>query len=148
MDSSHWNIIHLLSETRLKTLWWKIVHNIYPGNYLLNKMGLSNTDKCNYCNEIDDTAHFFFHCPQICPLWNEVTREINRFLGITLVLNVDMVILGLTARHHITRSNMNKINHAIAIGKMAISKFKYGPNRYLLDIYKYDSQLRELWPII
>ena len=148
MDSSHWNIIHLLSETRLKTLWWKIVHNIYPGNYLLNKMGLSNTDKCNYCNEIDDTAHFFFHCPQIRPLWNEVTREINRFLGITLVLNVDMVILGLTARHHITRSNMNKINHAIAIGKMAISKFKYGPNRYLLDIYKYDSQLRELWPII
>ena len=146
LDISHWKLIQQLKETRLKTLWWKIVHDIYPGNYMLNKMGLSNTPGCNFCNEIDDTVHFFYQCTQIRPLWYEIEREINRFLGIIIELRKHMVILGIEKNPDISRPDLNKINHAIAIGKMAISKFKYGPNRNLLEIYKTDSKLRELWP--
>ena len=47
-------------ETRLKVLHWKILHNIYPTNILLNKMNIEETNKCSYCNDIVDFIEHFF----------------------------------------------------------------------------------------
>ena len=147
INEPHWKLIHDLKETRLRSLCWKIVHDIYPGNYLLYKMRISDTDRCHFCNEVDDTVHFFFQCTQVRPLWIEVAAEIDRFLGISVVLTEAMVILGVNIPHA-TSTELRKIYHAIAIGKLAVSKFRYGPVRSLLEIYKTDSRMRELWPVL
>eukprot|EP00745_Piridium_sociabile_P027238 TRINITY_DN4391_c0_g1_i5.p1 TRINITY_DN4391_c0_g1~~TRINITY_DN4391_c0_g1_i5.p1 ORF type:complete len:187 (-),score=10.40 TRINITY_DN4391_c0_g1_i5:433-993(-) len=48
MTDKHWNLVfNCTRETRLRVLQWKILHNIYPTNILLNKMGLSNSSQCN-----------------------------------------------------------------------------------------------------
>ena len=41
------------TEVRLRTLQWKIIHNIYPTKILLHKMKLSDTSDCAYCTETD-----------------------------------------------------------------------------------------------
>ena len=51
------------SETRLRLLQWKILHNIYPTSILLNKMGISNSKNSAFgCNQTDYPEHFFFSC--------------------------------------------------------------------------------------
>ena len=51
--------IHATKEIRLRVLHWKITHSIYPTNILLHKMGLSNTENCNSCEEKDYIEHFW-----------------------------------------------------------------------------------------
>ena len=36
-------------ETRLRVLQWKILHKIYPTAILLNKMGVTTNDQCEFC---------------------------------------------------------------------------------------------------
>ena len=40
-------------ETRLRLLQFKFIHNIYPTNILLNKMGLVTTNNYVWCSELD-----------------------------------------------------------------------------------------------
>ena len=49
-------------ETRLKTLQFKFIHNIYPTNILLNKMGLVTTNNYFWCSEVDYIKHAFYQC--------------------------------------------------------------------------------------
>ena len=71
-------IFQSTSETRLRVLHWKILHNMYPTNILLNKMGISNSDTCNACNSgaRDFIEHVFFHCTKVKPIWGLVEKEI------------------------------------------------------------------------
>ena len=43
-------LFNATKETRLKTLQWKILHNIYPTNILLYKIGKSDSSNCNHCS--------------------------------------------------------------------------------------------------
>ena len=80
ITQTHWEAtINATKETRLRVLHWKILHNIYPTNVLLNKMGIANSNKCNACTagETDYTEHFFFKCATIHSIWKMVEREIS-----------------------------------------------------------------------
>ena len=145
VDKLHWQIIHQLKESRLKALTWKIVHNIYPTNILLNKMKISDTQNCKFCKVIDVMEHFFFSCEKVKPLWQEIQRDIQAFLNVEIKLTQEMVILGVTDYQGTTAEVRKKINWVIAIGKMVISKFKYGKPRNILEIYETDSRHRQLW---
>ena len=52
-------------EIRLQVLQWKIIHNIYPTQILLCKIGKSANSNCKYCNEKDFLEHFFCTCPAV-----------------------------------------------------------------------------------
>ena len=39
-------------ETRLRVLKWKIFHDIYPTNIMLNRMNIRESDKCTFCPDI------------------------------------------------------------------------------------------------
>lgn len=43
-----------------------------------------------------------------------------------------------------TKKELQVINHAIIIGKMCISKYKYGKNYHLVSLYRSESRLRKL----
>ena len=60
-------------ESRLRELQWKILHNIYPTNILLHKIGIASNNKCTYCNDqVDFIEHFFVNCKQISNIWTMV----------------------------------------------------------------------------
>ena len=64
LEQGHWKLVHQLKETKLKSLGWKILHNIFPTNINLSKMGYANTENCKYCNLLDTIEHFFYHCKE------------------------------------------------------------------------------------
>ena len=59
-------------EVRLQVLQWKIIHNIYPTQILLNKMGKSTDSNCRYCGQRDFIEHFFCSCPSVVAIWMTV----------------------------------------------------------------------------
>ncbi|XP_076468368.1 uncharacterized protein LOC143299124 [Babylonia areolata] len=44
------NDFSCFSETRLKEVQWKILHNIYPTSILLHKMEIMENNKCSICD--------------------------------------------------------------------------------------------------
>ena len=108
-------------------------------------MKLANSANCKYCSVIDHAEHFFFQCNKVKPLWAEVQKDIKTKIGVTLVITVEKVLLGVPHISGINQSCLKKINTILAIGKMAISKFKYGKQRNILEIYETDCNLRKVW---
>ena len=57
-------------ETRLHELQWKILHNVYPTKIILQKMKVTESNKCNYCADtIDFPEHFSFKCKFVLSFW-------------------------------------------------------------------------------
>ena len=55
-----------------------------------------------------------------------------------------VALFGITDHEGATRSEINQINQLIAIGRMTISKFRYGRGRNLIEIYESDCALRKV----
>ncbi len=128
-----WNICYTTTtEPRLKSLQWKILHRVYPTNILLKKMGKSHSDLCAVCHETDTLEHFFVDCMQVKPMWQRIERS--------LFNNPAENRPGITNEDKIFGYKFNEINNyvlenvLIMIGKLCISKFKYGeyPNLCVL----------------
>ena len=147
IGKQHWNIFKTTKESRLRELHWKILHNIYPTNILLLKMGIANTEYCTWCGvEIDYVEHFFFKCSKINHLWKHVEQTFYVKWKIKIVLDVHMVLLGIVDKKTFNLSNlqMDYINHLIQIGKMCISKFRYGTPINLVIMFDNDLQMRKI----
>ena len=148
IDNTHWmQAINATTEIRLRVLHWKIMNNIYPTNILLFKMSIRNTQNCEWCNEFDYIEHFFATCKLVKPLWEELESQINVFIGKKIKLTMRLILLGVTANDKIDKKYIANINHAILIGKMVISKFKYGNAHNLKDTFEKESKLRNLWKL-
>ena len=59
----------VVRETKLHSFQFKLIHRIINCNKKLYDMKIKASPQCSYCDEIDDTSHFFFHCPNIRHLW-------------------------------------------------------------------------------
>ena len=145
VSKAHWDIVHGLKESRLIALSWKLIHNIYPTNILLYKMSISPSQNCSYCDVVDFIEHFFFQCKKVSPLWNEIQNDIKANLDISIKLNESHIILGIPSVSGLSKTDVRKINQAIAIGRLAVSKFRYGPKRNILEIYESECSLRKIW---
>eukprot|EP00916_Digyalum_oweni_P014605 GHVL01023964.1.p1 GENE.GHVL01023964.1~~GHVL01023964.1.p1 ORF type:complete len:272 (+),score=22.79 GHVL01023964.1:821-1636(+) len=133
------------TETRLKELQWKILHNIYPTNILLLKMGLTNNDKCPYCIEqVDYIEHFFFYCSKIHHLWKHVETLFYDRYNIAIILQATDVLICVQDKNGLTHDMFKYLTHLILIGKMCISKFRYGTPLEILFIFQRDLTLRGL----
>ena len=108
-------------------------------------MKISDTQNCKFCKVIDVMEHFFFSCKKVKPLWEEIEKDIQAFLSVNIKLTQIMIILGVTDYHGSKAEVRKQINWVIAIGKMVISKFKYGRPRNIIEIYESDSRVRKLW---
>ena len=141
-----WNIPYLSTkESRLRELQWKILHNIYPTNILLLKMGLRESNVCLFCNgSIDFVEHFFFYCPNINKLWGYISDYISRLYDLKVTFNAKDVLIGIIDYEEkgLSKDQGNVVNHLILIGKMIISKFKYGTALNLEIMLSKELQLR------
>jgi exonuclease III len=146
LSETHWQVaVNCTQEVRLRVLQWKILHNIFPTNILLHKMGLRTSRHCSYCDETDFIEHFFYECTHINKLWTEIENIITCYTGHRLNLSVTDILFG------VFHPVMNKkqyivINHLILIGKMCISKIKYGKGGHLLSLFHNEVIIRKVMP--
>ena len=146
IDKTHWEAIFDASkETRLRVLQWKILHNIYPTNILLNKMGIANSNKCSACStgETDYIEHFFFRCYKIHAIWKIVEGEINARIGSRVTISETTALLG----YHDNRAHSSKeraiINWLITLAKLCVSKHRYGDRMAIELIFEKELRLRD-----
>lgn len=145
LSEGYWNLaVDCTSETRLRVLQWKVLHNIYPTNILLKKMGITDTDLCSTCKEMDYTEHFFFRCSQVQPLWQEIENRLAAYLGFRIHISEQVVMIGILNDNRVSKSDLKVINHAILIGKMSISIFRYGKMKNLMIIFEQAATYRKL----
>ena len=66
-------------------------------------------------------------------------------MNLKVILSGKIVLLGAHYIQGITRSQRNQINKVIAVGKMAVSKYKFKKEKTIEDIYLSEADLRSLW---
>ena len=99
ISQGYWNIApECNKETRLRVLQWKILHNIWPTNIMLKKMGIKQTENCSWCGVKDFSEHFFFSCTALKGLWQLIKSKIEIHLGIKINLDEKTVMLGMLTR--------------------------------------------------
>ena len=142
LDSKYWSLpFTACKETRLRVLQWKILHNIYPTNILLHKMGIAPSEKCNACNadKKDYIEHFFFTCSKISGLWEHVKRIILMRTGQTLNITTDIALLGFIGES----KHRGTINYLLTLAKMCISKYRYGEGFPIVLIFERELMIRD-----
>ena len=131
-------------ETRLIVLQWKVLHNIYPTGTLLHKMKINPTDLCKFCDARDTPLHFFFECKAVTQLWKEIESIILLKTNCKISLSAKDVILGVLPNKDTIKQYICKINLLILIGKLVISKGKYGKVANFKSILENELILRKI----
>ena len=130
-------------ETRLRALQFKILHNIYPTNIILEEMGIAPNSLCQLGKVQDFTEHFCAECTAVKPMWKEIEKYLAIYPARSIKLSPSSILLGID--NSIASVNEQKIiNHAILIGKMCISKFKYGKPTDLISLFQTECKTRQL----
>lgn len=129
------------NEERLRLLHWKILHNIYPTNILLHKMGLRENNLCPDCKEIDYIEHFFWSCKKVQIVWELCKNIIFKELGISINFTLRDILFGYSTSEY-RKHAIQFINHMILISKLVISKFKYGTPYDARFIFEKETSLR------
>ena len=141
----HYDIAKLTTtESRLRLLHFKILHNIYPTNIILAKMKVKENNLCESCHVPDYLEHFFVHCTQVQEFWvslkSTVLNDINRNIN----FSTEMILFGInklkSREYNLTEKKY--LNYLILVAKMCISKFKYGPIKHLSLIFEQEWYLR------
>ena len=133
---------HLKMEARILTLQWKILHNVYPTNVLLKRMGKSDTDMCRACNDLETVQHFFGEsCIKVKSLW----KHIDRFISVTNNERIRLTDVDILFGYKVQNVEKHiEINRLILLGKLCISKFKYGKHANLLLLFEQECRLRNI----
>ena len=145
LHSNTWNNILIgLKETKLREVQWKIVHNIYPTNILLNKMGIKSSEKCDFCDEVDVVEHMFFRCKRLQTFWTDVSKRIDNRVNKKIKLNEISIVLGIEQEHpKLCYEEIKLLNTILIIGKLSIIKNKM--NKTKIDIiFERELQLRNI----
>jgi exonuclease III len=56
-------------ETKIQSFQLKLLHRITSCNKWLFNIKIKDSDKCSYCNNVDDIPHFFINCPKVLEFW-------------------------------------------------------------------------------
>ena len=121
------NVFKFVKEIKLQELQWKILHNIFPTNILLKRMGITQSEKCDYCGENDLIEHYFYLCERNRNLWTKVNQKIRNKIGNEIQLNVKVVLFGIEQDEiydKLQASEVQFINNMLLIGKFSIIKSK------------------------
>ena len=78
-QNSFKNVIATTSDTKLRWLQFRILHNILTTNYSVSKFKREQTPLCEFCNLQNETIHhLFWQCEKVKLFWQELQHIINR----------------------------------------------------------------------
>ena len=122
-----YNIAHKSTrESRLRLLHFKILHNIFPSNILLNRLGIKNTELCEHCGVKDFIEHMFIHCSLIKNFWQYVFNTICFKTSIRFPMNDCNILFGFSERRDgVTETQLNTAKYILLIARMCVSKVRY-----------------------
>ena len=100
---------------------------------------------CDHCRVPDYFEHFFIECMLVRDFWRYINNHIKSVTNINIKLNTNNILLGLvyTNFRHIKKHIVDYINYIILIGKLCISKFRYGKINNLYLIFEIEMSLRK-----
>jgi hypothetical protein len=126
----------VVTNTKIRAFQYKLLYNLTPCNLYLNRIQRSDTNRCNWCQEIDDTTHFFVSCEELVPFWNSFTQWCQGLLEEDIKFTITDVLIG------ILNNNMKyeTINACLIIAKWHIYKDKLNNSRSFF--YKFLCELK------
>ena len=131
-------------ESKLRLLHFKILHNIYPSNILLNRMGIKGTELCEICGVTDFIEHMFIHCKLVEGFWKKVFQIIHNYTNEKFPLSDNTILFGFNYEtHKIVKRKINTANHILLVAKMSVSKMRYGNIKNIELIFDAEMNIRK-----
>ena len=96
-----WKKIFILSKnitvsSQLHIFQYKMIHRILPTNKWLHKCNLRENPFCINClGEIEDLLHYFYGCPLVQTLWQNIADWLSPELDLYPSINAANIILGI-----------------------------------------------------
>ena len=127
INEKYWTLPHSVSsESRIRELAWKIIHNIYPTRILLEKLGIADSNKCKFCpDRVEYVEHFFFHCSKIKILYLIIRDKVYQKFSYRLDITEEEALLGIVDSKKGTKEIRGYANSLILIAKMCCGIIKY-----------------------
>ena len=130
-------------EVKMKELLFKIFHNIYPTNVILQKIGIKNSNKCDFCQEVDFLDHTLVECVRLRQYWEKVLFFIEKETQIIVPNETKYKLFGF---NEVGESNkkVEKSNLLLIIAKFAIIKAKFYQINNIFGIFQSEVKFRKL----
>jgi hypothetical protein len=72
------NLYLVTNDSNLKKIQYKLLHRALTTNTLLVKIGIKNSDLCNFCrNASDSILHYIWLCPVVKLFWNRIKTNLS-----------------------------------------------------------------------
>jgi hypothetical protein len=110
----------VVSNTKIRAFQYKLLYNLIPCNLYLKQIKRSDTDKCNWCKETDDTIHYFVRCSYLTPFWNSLTTWCQNLLEEDINFTWEDVLVGILDKD----TKYYAINAILMLAKWRIFKDK------------------------
>ncbi len=129
----------IIRETRIQTFQYKILHRVILCNKWLFNIKIKTSELCDYCKDIDDIPHFFFHCPKVKIFWNSILQWLENISNLQLrnsPILKECLIFGFPECNTVVKGNMSVINFCIIYIKYYIYIYTQRLfNNKQLDVY-------------
>jgi hypothetical protein len=126
----------IIRDTKIRAFQYKLLFVLTPCNLYLKRIKKSETDRCNWCLEIDDTAHFFAECNELNKFWCSFAQWYAKMTDQTLTLTLADIIVGFLDNIE----HLNTLNACIILAKWHIYKQKLDQKE--IFFYKFLCELK------
>ena len=123
-----------LKDTKIQTLQYKILTNIFPCNSKLYRWKVAASPRCNLCYEIDTIEHYICECDAVKEFWNSFQLWWKGIFDCYIHLSVRDIIFGVQENNHTLKS----LNYCILLAKRYIYAHKYKGKKINISIYLLD----------
>jgi hypothetical protein len=138
INEEDWENIFMISKTvrntKIKTFQYKVLFNLIPCNWYLQKIKKSDTDKCDQCGALDDLPHYFYECEQMQIFWSRFSNWWKNMMDTDIYLNRKVILVGCIDN----MDNIDTFNACILIAKWHIYKNRLNNDRIFFYKYLYE----------
>ena len=108
-------------ETKIQSLQYKILMNIYPCGLRLHQWKIFPDSLCKCCKQVDNLMHHFYECEEMKIFWSSLTKWWNHFCGNCIELDTLSVLLGIVGK----QCHKPQLNFILLCAKWLIYRNKY-----------------------
>ena len=126
-------------DTKLQSFQYRVIHRILPCNKWLFNISVSESSKCNFCEEEDDILHFLVLCKNTYAFW---TSFYNWWYCISNISIQETIEEHLLFGYPGNSDTEITLNFCVLLGKYYIyCKKLQGDNN--IDLYEYLVKLKQ-----
>ena len=107
-------------ETQLQALHYRIIHRFLPCRKWLTDINITQSNKCETCENIDTIEHYIYFCNPVKNIWGQIEKWWNNISECKVILTKKHVIFGI----YYDLKYFKAINYVILLAKLYIYKQK------------------------